>query len=414
MHRPSPLPATERIESLDVLRGIALLGIFVMNMPGFSSSFHQPLAEVPQLVDETSALDKAAYMLMGWLFDGKFNGLFSFLFGVGLMLQLQRLSPQGSDSSATGVVLRRMLALLAFGVLHITLLWGGDVLHIYAILGMGLVLLRGWSALSLAWLAAALYVGQVLHAVIGADRWSLASARAEQAFLAREMARDNAIFGEGSWWQGVLLRTEQAATQYLNPFIAWPSLWFWLAVATTAVMGAWAWRAGWLQAHGPQQQWLASPAGRNRLLQALVLGSALWWAASLLGHGLEAYRPPSASAVVGWALGDLSRLVLVVAYAGWVLRWCITPPSGLGLVMRRQLALVGRMPLTQYLLQSLMGTFIFHGWGLGLWEELGSAAQMALAFALFLGIQIPLAHWWLARHPMGPVEALWRRLSYGT
>jgi uncharacterized protein len=82
-------------------------------------------------------------------------------------------------------------------------------------------------------------------------------------------------------------------------------------------------------------------------------------------------------------------------------------------MMRRPLALVGRMPLTQYLLQSLLGTFIFHGWGLGLWEELGSAAQLALAFVLFLCIQIPLAHWWLARHPMGPVEALWRRLSYG-
>ncbi|MFZ9429769.1 MAG: DUF418 domain-containing protein [Burkholderiaceae bacterium] len=413
MHRPSALPATERIESLDVLRGIALLGIFVMNMPGFSSSFHQPLAEVPQLVDETSALDKAAYVLMGWLFEGKFNGLFSFLFAVGLMLQLQRLSLQGSGASAIGVVLRRMLALLAFGILHITLLWGGDVLHVYAVLGVGLILLRGWSAASLAWLAVALYASQLLHAVIGAARWSLSSARAEQAFLTREMARDNAIYGEGSWWQGVLLRTEQAVTQYLNPFIAWPSLWFWLALATTAVMGAWAWRSGWLHANGLQQQWLASAAGRKRLWQAIVLGSALWWAAHLLGLGLEPFRPPGASAVVGWALGDLSRLVLVAAYAGWVLRWCITPPSGLGLMMRRPLALVGRMPLTQYLLQSLLGTFIFHGWGLGLWEELGSAAQLALAFVLFLCIQIPLAHWWLARHPMGPVEALWRRLSYG-
>ncbi|MFZ9434205.1 MAG: DUF418 domain-containing protein, partial [Burkholderiaceae bacterium] len=167
MHRPSALPATERIESLDVLRGIALLGIFVMNMPGFSSSFHQPLAEVPQLVDETSALDKAAYVLMGWLFEGKFNGLFSFLFAVGLMLQLQRLSLQGSGASAIGVVLRRMLALLAFGILHITLLWGGDVLHVYAVLGVGLILLRGWSAASLAWLAVALYASQLLHAVIG-------------------------------------------------------------------------------------------------------------------------------------------------------------------------------------------------------------------------------------------------------
>lgn len=413
MDRPQPIPASQRIESLDVLRGIALLGIFVMNMPGFSSSFHQPLTELPPVIEEAHTLDRAAQVLMGWLFEGKFNGLFSLLFGIGLMLQVQRLSPPGTDTPSAGVLLRRMMALLAFGVLHITLLWGGDVLHIYAVLGMGLILLRGWSATSLGLLAIALYGAQVLHAIIGADRWSLASARAEQAFLASEMARDNAIYGAGSWWQGVMLRTEQAATSYFNPFIAWPSLWFWLALATTAVMGAWSWRAGWLETNGLPQQWLASPTGRKRLWQGLVLGSALWWAAQFLGQGLEPLRPPSASAVVGWVLGDLSRLVLVASYALCVLRWCIAPSPRWGLAIRRHLALVGRMPLTQYLLQSLMGTLIFHGWGLGLWESLGSASQMALAFALFLGVQMPLAAWWLARYPMGPVESLWRRLSYG-
>lgn len=71
------------------------------------------------------------------------------------------------------------------------------------------------------------------------------------------------------------------------------------------------------------------------------------------------------------------------------------------------------MPLTMYLMQSLMGTFIFHGWGMGQWDQWGPAALTGLAVLLYAGVQVPLAGWWLSRFEMGPAEALWRRLSYG-
>ena len=81
--------------------------------------------------------------------------------------------------------------------------------------------------------------------------------------------------------------------------------------------------------------------------------------------------------------------------------------------LRRPLAQVGRMPLTMYLMQSLLGALIFQGWGLGYWDEFGPAALTVLAVLLYGCVQVPLAGWWLSRHDLGPAEALWRRLSYG-
>jgi uncharacterized protein len=77
------------------------------------------------------------------------------------------------------------------------------------------------------------------------------------------------------------------------------------------------------------------------------------------------------------------------------------------------MATAGRMPLTNYLLQTMMATFIFYGWGLGFWGKAGPALDLALAIALFFAVQIPISKWWLARHELGPMEWIWRRLTYG-
>ncbi len=403
---PAPVATTDRVEALDVMRGIALLGIFIMNMPGFGGSFFLPESAARAKMDSAGPLDSAVFMVNAALLEGKFNGLFTLLFGMGLAMQLSRLSSLGGPS----VVMRRLAVLFGFGVLHTTLLWGGDVLHIYAVLGFVLMAVREWSPGRLLALAGMLLLAQFAHGVIMAQLWNRESFEAEQRFLEGLSALDSAVYGAGAWWDGVALRAQETLWFYTHEFLWPPSSWFWLALLTTAVLGVWAQRCRWLQADSTGARWLASRAGWQGLVALFVLALGLWFISVELGSEHDTSQAPTPGVLLGWMLGDLHRVLMVMCYAGLILRWCMGESAR---TVRHALSRVGRMPLTMYLMQSLMGTFIFHGWGLGYWDQTGPAVNTALALALFVFIQVPLARWWLGRHELGPVEALWRRLSYG-
>jgi uncharacterized protein len=132
---PKPLPTSERLPILDVLRGFALMGILIMNMPGFSySGWHEADGSHywPTLWDQRAEQVRDA------LFSGKFNSLFSVLFGLGFTLQFARMQ-QADPLHADRLYLRRLLVLLGIGVVHACVFWTGDVLHVYAILGIVLL-----------------------------------------------------------------------------------------------------------------------------------------------------------------------------------------------------------------------------------------------------------------------------------
>jgi len=135
----TPLPATERVPTLDILRGFALMGILIMNMPGFSSSF---FAESDGSHLWTGQVDQIAEHVREALFSGKFNSMFSLLFGIGFTIQFARMQER-DPGHATALYLRRLSALMVFGVIHAFVFWPGDVLHNYAILGFVLVLVLG-------------------------------------------------------------------------------------------------------------------------------------------------------------------------------------------------------------------------------------------------------------------------------
>src|SRR5262245_22617937 len=134
----NPIVPDERVVALDVIRGFALLGILVMNMPSFSASMY---ASWTGGADWPAWWDQLALHVRDVLFDGKFNGLFSFLFAYGFTIQLARLSER-EPSRAKTIYVRRLIALFAFGIAHACLLWTGDVLHMYALLGFALLVLR--------------------------------------------------------------------------------------------------------------------------------------------------------------------------------------------------------------------------------------------------------------------------------
>ena len=132
---PSSLPPGERNPVLDMVRGFALMGILIMNMPAFGTSM---FAEADGSFLWTGRADRIAEALREMLFAGKFNSMFSMLFGIGFTLQFARMQRADPDR-AVAVYLRRLLVLAALGVLHAAFFWGGDVLHVYAILGIVLL-----------------------------------------------------------------------------------------------------------------------------------------------------------------------------------------------------------------------------------------------------------------------------------
>jgi uncharacterized protein len=399
--RAGPLPAQERIVALDVLRGVALLGIFIMNMPGFSHSLFAGAGgiDLPQ-----GALDRSVGALREVLVAGRFNTLFSLLFGVGFTLQLARLEAT-RPGDATWVYVRRLLVLAAIGGVHATLLWSGDVLLVYALLGFALLALRrAPDVLLLALLVACV----ALPAVFEAARPWLFDARGQAlaAFDAQDLeASNNLAYGEGGVFDALRETMRMFAWAWGTPLGRWSYALFYAHMASGLFLGFLLGRRGWarrLDALAPRlPQWQA----RSGVL-ALALGLIAWLARP---GGLEA-QPGAGLSFAGTLALEAAHLACMVLYASTLLRLLRRPGAQRWL---QPFALAGRMPLTNYLLQTLMGTFVFDAWGLGWWNQAGPTVEVALAVGLFVAVQLPLSAWWLAHHRYGPLEALWRRLSYG-
>jgi uncharacterized protein len=394
----APVRPDERIVTLDIIRGFALLGILVMNMPAFTASVFSSWTGSQQW---SGALDQWVLHFRDVLFDGKFNSMFSCLFAVGFTLQLRRLEAREAQD-AIAIYVRRLLALLAFGILHSCLLWTGDVLHIYAILGFALLAMRRWPdeaiiaviVLTLLYPAAA----DLLRPEVVTDGDALLD-----TMRARETL-DNAALGAGSYLSAVRMNTSDALFLYASPMTRRAMVGFYAMIVTTMSLGLLAGRHRWVQNAGayrsllPVLQWSGLAIG---LLCGIVF--SIGW------DFVSPYERSTLRVVVSSSYA-LARVAMMVFYVTTLTRLALEPRWQRRLMF---FATAGRMPLTNYLLQSLICTFLFYGWGLGLWQSIGWAAQCATAFAIFFLVQVPLSRWWLARHTYGPMEYLWRVLTYG-
>jgi uncharacterized protein len=393
-HAVPTLPS-ERIVTLDIVRGFALLGILVVNMASFSgrTAFDEP----------TTIFDQAAYFVVDVLFSGKFNSLFSVLFAVGFAIQLGRLE-QRAGSDGRWIYVRRLLVLFAIGIAHAVLLWDGDVLHMYALLGFVLLLLRNVSDRTLLALAAVLLLYPGLRSLalvlFTGPEWT-----ATRLALGREyIAAANAALGSGSYADAVMQNWQSLRRTYLTwmGFERMLSLGY-ITFLMTMLLGLLAGRRGWIQ---------------RAAARVAVVRRVQWWA---LGVGVAAgvalavanrlVEPavPSLWSILARTSYSVSRVALMIFYVATIVRLAQNPRW---LPWLMPLAAAGRMPLTNYLLQSVLCTAIFYAWGLGLWRQMGEALQLALSFALFFGLQVPLSILWFRRFAYGPMEYAWRALSY--
>lgn len=410
--RFGPTARGDRLVNIDFARGVALLGILVVN----TTLFFGPLASLiqPLSVPGMSGADRAVALLVLVLVQGKFVSLFSLLFGYGLLRQIEN----ARDSGRSGVVftVRRLGVLAGFGLLHALVLWHGDILFLYAVIGGWLLLARGASRRALFLSAVCLLVVALVATSGLALLTHLVSAQGGPEEITtpegwpsalRAMARGGfdpsspawaeaelKAFRDGPWQDAQWFRTILWLTFLVISLFSFG----WLVLGMM-VAGGFLWRA---QFFDPSQ-----PARRRRVLViGLVVGLAFEAAA-----GLCFWTAPSAESLKS-ALGQmLQQVALFFLPFGYLagLAWLADRLPGW---LREPVARTGRLSLTVYLLQTVVATTLSYHWGFGLFGSIGPVGQVVLAVAIWL-LLVSFSHAWLARFRYGPLEALWRRLAYG-
>lgn len=388
---PGPSP---RLAALDTVRGVAVLGILLLNI----LSFGLPQAAYlnPRAWGGWHGADLAAWAVSFVLFDGRMRGLFSFLFGTSMLLVIERAEARGED--AASVHFRRMGWLLVFGLAHLWLVWEGDILAHYAMIGMVAFALRDLSTgrmLVLGGLLIAattlLFAGFPLAVRSGADLPALV--RVMGVPPAAEIARELALH-RGGYGQILAARIAEHGTAPLT------LLWLYgpetLAYMLFGMAGL---RSGMLRGEWPRaryRRWLLVCWGATLPLYAVL---ALWI--------VRAEFSLSAMAWAGWLLPVPLR---PAAIAGWAcLILLLARPGG---ALTTRLAATGRMAFTNYLVTSLICTTLFYGYGLG-WFGVLSRWQLYLVVGALWAAMLLWSKPWLARFRFGPFEWAWRSLARG-
>lgn len=396
----APIRPGERIEVLDAIRGFALLGIFIMNMPVFNASLFSG--------NDTEALwphwwDRATETIRDGVFSGKFNSMFSMLFAVGFTIQLERLRERVPER-ATRIYLRRLFWLFVFGIIHGCVFWAGDVLHMYAVLGLVLLALRRVPDRAI---AVMIVVCLLFPAVMGVIRMTTTTPEQIQATVdltQQAVTADNAAFGRGTFADAVRRSTADMLLFYEHPLRV-GMVAAYVQFLTTVLLGLLLGRRRFFQdvaSHLPfvrRAQWWSLAIGLFAGIDFLT------WRA-VVDDPMQA-TPWRVLAATGYVV---CRVAIMVFYVTTITRAVCNER------WRRRIApvtLAGRMPLTNYLLQTLIGVTLFYHWGLGLWSKVSPAMLLVLAVAIFFLIQVPLTRWWLNRFQQGPMEYLWRVLTYG-
>lgn len=395
--RPAPVSASERILALDVLRGFAVLGILVMNI----QSFAMPLAAYsnPTGWEMQSPLDFLLWGFAHLVAEQKFMTIFSILFGAGVALMLQRLEER--DARVAVIHYRRTLGLILIGLAHSYLLWYGDILVTYGVCALFLYPFRRVRPSRL------LIVGIVLLCVapVVSQGYSLYVSQLpeEEATAAlaglepseEQVAREVELY-RGSWIEQMEHRAPTALS-FQTMILAFFTLW---RAGGLMLIGMALYKWGVLTAR-------RSPAFYRRLVLVgaatglpLVLASLLY----IVRHGFDFLAVWFAAGVLNYA----GSLGVAFAYVGGVMWWCLAGRPG---PLTHALGAAGRMALTNYLLQTILCTLVFYGFGLGLFGRLGLAAQWLVVLGVW-AVSLVLSPWWLARYRFGPFEWLWRSMTY--
>jgi uncharacterized protein len=392
-----PTTLTERHSLLDVLRGFALLGVLLANMVSHSGYFF--LSEAGRAALDTAQVDHIVEWIEHFLIDGKFYSLFSMLFGIGFALQLKRASEL--DLNFVSRFRRRLLIMFLFGLMHAVFLYVGDILTVYALTGLTLILFRNSSNKFL--LRSAL-VFTLLPLIQYAIFWGInlfnpspsAGGGFDQSFFDQLiLSYQNGTFFEIIYnnFGGLI-------------FGRYPDLIFtgrFFRVLAMFLVGFYV---------AKNMLFTNLEANRPFIRKVMIWGAIIGIPCNIIlammmtTNAYYGFEPVGIIQPLVYAFGVPA---LCLFYTSAIALWFSNPDGKKRLLI---FAPVGQLALTNYLMQSVICTFIFMSYGLGLAGTIGPANLTLIAFAIYT-FQIIFSHIWIKYFRFGPMEWLWRSLTYG-
>jgi len=400
----APVQQGERIQIVDILRGFALFGILLVNMIIFARPFQSILLP---LEPGLPWFERAAEWLIHFLGEGKFYSLFSMLFGLGLTLQMERIEAKGGRF--VPLYMRRLLVLLGIGLVHAFLIWVGDILIMYAVIGFILILFRKAKPRTLMIWIVILIAIPIVFNLASTGLVSLANAFPEGAAQIEEamqitgdtyradVATAARIYATGNFFEITARRYYDYTSM---GFISFFVLGF--NVLAMFLLGVFIGRRGLFRDLAGNR-----PVFKKLLLWGLIVGGIGNFVYATLIMDIARYEPTwrLAIATISQAVG---APMLMLAYVSAICLLAGRPGVGERL---KVLAPVGQMALSNYLTQSIVCTLLFYGYGFGLFGKVGAAAGIGITIILYL-LQVPFSNWWRKRFNYGPAEWVWRSLTY--
>jgi uncharacterized protein len=395
----SPTLSQDRIATLDILRGFAIFGILMVNMMWFNTPLSSLISDNSMW---TSPADQATKFMITFLFEGKFYVLFSMLFGYGFWLFLNKPNPEGK--SILRLYAMRLFILLLIGVAHVLLLWPGDILIFYALLGFVLILFRNvknktlliWAIIFIFVPVAFIGLG-VLFMMMPEARVAMEQVMLEQDKLFQSMISQALVaYREGTFVEMMHMRLREYSLA-ANGFI-----FFQVNIMAMFLIGQYAARKGYLKNTTEHL-----PFFRKLCLWGFIIGipTALFGAYASVFHDVYSANP---TALLVMFLRSFGSPALTLAYVSGII---LLIHNGYLARLKHGLAAVGRMALTNYLLHSIIASFLFYGYGLGWYGQMPPWLGLIPVFVIF-GLQIPFSIYWLKHFRFGPFEWLWRSLTY--
>ena len=378
-----PTELQDRVVAIDIMRGLSLLGIFIVNM----LAFHTPYYYINPYTWYTNPSDADTFQWIDIALQGSVYPLFSMLFGYGLMMQFRKSQERGNSFIPLG--LRRLSVLLIIGLLHAFLVWSGDILITYALSGFIVLLMMRLSRMWLLTIALILYILPNM----GLALLSYIVAVSGETFYSgvQEIESSLIAFGSGSWMDIFMQRA--ADWTYAN--IESGSLFLiGMTILPYMLLGAVAAKGKLIERTSQKKTfWITLTT------VSLIAGFSI----KLLPYVFEAnFYYMYVQDIFGGPL-------VAIGYAGLITLLC-------QLTIFRKLmnpfAKVGRMSMTTYIFQSVIATTIFYSYGFALYGKIDVLTGTWLAIGIFV-IQMIFAEIWFSTFKQGPIEAIWKRATYG-
>ena len=390
----APVQPTERISEIDIVRGIALFGILMVNMSFF---------KIPVMMDRmpsafSPGLDQAVAWLIQLLFTGKFYAIFSFLFGLGFYIFMERTLAKGLE--LVPLYRRRLRVLLAVGAIHLFLLWSGDILFTYALTGFILLAFRSKNEQQVKrWIIGLFIATLFLQGLFGFLQGfgEVMSGESYEQMMGELIGAAVAVYSTGSFSELLYFRLINEV-----PYII-VSLFVWIpAVLAFFLCGLYVGRKGiFKDLNGNRALFkkicaIGFPVGAIFLFLYVLFETAIWPVGT------------AAKPALLMMTNYLASLFIFPAYVSLIL---LSLQNDRCRRILAPVAAAGRMALTNYLTQTLILITLFYGFGFGLFYKVSLAQGVLITIALYL-IQVVWSNLWFKKFKYGPLEWLWRGLTY--